>query len=451
MRAPCRKRALSRATAAGVVFAALVALPATSALTAAAALPAKNPRPTLPVPRSTVDPRTAVGGPMLASMGVVTDLPPGVPAPPTMRDVAWLVADMDTGDVIAAKAPHARLPPASTLKTLTSVVLLPKIDPRRSYAAQASDTEAQGTRIGLVPGQVYTGRQLFEALLMGSANDAAYMLARLNGGIPKTLAEMNVEARRLNALDTHAGDPSGLDAPGQASSAYDLALIARHAMQGEAFRTYVTTRHVDFPGLPVPKKGAKSSPASRKPTPSPTLVDAKGVHRQTYDLTTHTTILLNYPGAIGVKDGYTHTANRTYISAATRGGHTYLVTEMWGLDVQQWRPTATLLNWAFAYGTKVRPVGRLVEPGEALATPGPPTGPATTQGEAGPGGTAATTAATALAAAGAPQALTAPAGWRNDNGGAVLVGAAVVAAAVALGFGGVVRTRRRERAAAPRH
>ncbi len=328
----------------------------------------------LPSPAPTVDPATAVGGPMLASMGITTDLPPGTPAPPVMHDVAWLVADLDTGDVLAAKAPHARLAPASTLKTLTSIVLLPRINPTKSYAAAAGDARAGGTRIGLVPGQLYSGGQLFQALLMGSANDAAYMLSRINGGIPATLAEMNATAKRLGALDTHAGNPSGLDSPGQSSSAYDLALFGKAAMKIAAFRSYDTARTVPFPGNPVPKASAtrKATPG-RAPTSAaasskaPVVVDAAGTRRQTFQLSNHNTLLFNYPGTIGGKDGYTDQAHRTYISVARRGGHTYIVTEMGGTDYQQWRPTARLLDWAFAHGPEARPIGRLVEPGEVVA------------------------------------------------------------------------------------
>lgn len=434
-----RRRAARRR--AGLLAAVVLA---TSGLATGVAAAAPTPRPstpTLPVPKATVDPATAIGGPRLASMGIVTDLPAGVPPPPVMRDVAWLVADLDTGDVIAAKAPHARLAPASTLKTLTSIVLLPRISPTRSYVALPADERADGTRIGLVPGQAYTGRQLFQALLLGSANDAAYMLSRLNGGFPKTLEEMNEEARRLGALDTRAGDPSGLDAPGQTSSAYDLALIARQAMRDPAFRAYVATRQVDFPGKPVkaPAKGAKALP-SRKPTPMPTLVDAKGVKRQTYALSNHNALLFNYPGTIGVKNGFTDKANRTYISAATRGGHTYLVTEMWGLDFQQWRPTAKLLDWAFANGSKARPVGRLVEPGEALpaqrlaelSSTTSVTAPTASPATAAPPTAAPPTMAAALTNAG-PTGRIAPSA----------VGGAALACAVLLGVAGVRRSRRR--------
>jgi D-alanyl-D-alanine carboxypeptidase (penicillin-binding protein 5/6) len=372
-----RRRPAGRLLAAAVLGALCATGPA--ATVEAATSP---PTPTLPVPAATVRPELSVGGPMLASMGVVTDLPPGVPPPPQMRDVSWLLADADTGQVIAAKAAHARLGPASTLKTLTALVLLPRVAAGRSYTADQSDASAGGTRIGLVPGLQYTGRQLFEALLMGSANDAAYLLARANGGLTRTVSDMNAEALRLGALDTVAGDPAGLDTPGQVSSAYDLALFGRAALQNKAFRTYSTTLSVPFPGLPVARPTTTTSgtattgstrPTSKaptRPTPAaPRLRDASGALRLSYDLSNHNRLLWNYPGTIGVKNGWTDLALRTFIGAARRGGHTYIVTEMHGLESgASWRPTAALLDWAFAHGARARPVGHLVVPGEQLPT-----------------------------------------------------------------------------------
>lgn len=400
------------------------------------------------MPAATVLPELSVGGPRLASMGIIADLPSGVPAPPDMRDVAWLVADADTGWVIAAKAPHAKLGPASALKTLTALVLIPKVDAQRSYVAQDSDASAAGTRIGLVPGLSYTGRQLFEALLMGSANDAAYLLARLNGGIPQTVADMNAEARRLGALDTVAGNPAGLDTPGQVSSAYDLALIGRAALQDNAFRKYSTTLSVPFPGLPVvtptataTTTGTATSGATQpttttattaKPTPTgPRLRDADGVLRETYDLSNHNRLLWNYEGTIGVKNGWTDLARRTFIGAAKRNGRTYIVTEMHGLESgASWRPTADLLDWAFAHGDKVRPVGHLVVPGEALPTAIPTPDPTTAAAVA-------TASAPVVAAAG-------PAGSGIDGDDlAVLGGALGLVVATALGASMWLVRRRR--------
>ncbi|HEY7717335.1 MAG TPA: hypothetical protein VH915_01135 [Pedococcus sp.] len=359
--------------------------------------------PTLPVPRATVDPRLSVGGERLASMGTIVDRPAGVPAPPRLRNVAWLLADLDTGEVLAAKAPHARLMPASTLKALTALTLIPQVDPKRAYRATAADANADGTRVGLVPGQTYTGDQLFSALLMASGNDAAYALARVGGGMDATLAAMTEQARHLGAHDTVVKDPSGLPVKGQVSSAYDLALIGRAAMQLPEFRDYVTRRQIAFPGRA-----------------------GKGGRRPTFQVANHNTLLYNYAGTIGIKNGYTVEARRTFISAVSRGGRRYLLTEMYGLD-HSWRPQAAMYDWAFRYGEKVRPVGRLVEPG-SVAEPPTLTSPTPTVTEAPPSGP--TGAPTVAAAGDRPRAA---ASWLvTDAGLAPWVGVAGLGAAVLL-------------------
>ena len=368
------------------------------ALSPGAADAATTPKPTpsattktLPVPRATVDPTVSVGGPQLASMGLVTDLPPGVPAPPTLRDVSWVLADLGTGKVVAAKAAHARLLPASTLKTLTALTLIPEISARQKITVTQADADADGTRVGLVPGLPYTAGQLFQALLMASGNDAAYALAEAGGGREATLTAMNERAAYLGAHDTAAKDPSGLDAPGQTSSAYDLALIGRAALALKDFRTYVTTRQVDFPGH----------------------VDPKTKKRSTYKINNHNKLLYNYDGTIGVKNGYTEAANRTFISAVTRGTKTYLLTEMYGLD-SSWRPQAAMYDWAFAYGDKVGAVGELVAPG-TVTTPPEPLPSSTSPTLTNPATAGRTTAAATRAAAAIPAGGVVPASltrWR---------------------------------------
>ncbi len=319
--------------------------------------------PTLPTPSATVDPAIAIGGPRLASMDVVTDLPAGVPQPPVLKDVSWLLADLDTGEVVAAKAPHAKLLPASTLKTLTALTLIPRVPPGTRVVASRDDASADGTRVGIVPGLPYTAHQLFQALLMSSGNDAAYALTRAGGGREEVLAEMNQRAAYLGAHDTVAKDPSGLDAPGQTSSAYDLALIGRAALQLKDFRSYVTTKQANFPGK----------------------VNAKTKKRGTYVINNHNRLLYNYDGTIGVKNGYTTAAKRTFISAVTRGGRTYLLSEMYGLDAS-WHTQAAMYDWAFKYGSRANAVGELVAPGtvtEAPTSAPSPTSPGLQSPEAG--------------------------------------------------------------------
>ena len=289
-----------------------------------------------------------VGGTQLASGGVIVNLAPGVPAPPAMPGASFLVADMDTGQILAARAPHAPHRPASTLKTLTALTLIPRLDPDQMIMVKPEDVRVEGSRVGILAGTAYSTRTLLQGLLLASGNDAAYALARANQSVAVTLAEMNETAAKLGAFDTLAKDPSGLDQPGEASSAYDLALIGRAAMKLPSFRGYVSTRTASVPG-------GKSSDGKMLPG---------------FKINNHNRLLYNYDGAIGIKNGYTIAAQQTFIAAATRGGKTYIVTELSSPN-GSWRPTAALLDWAFAHGSRLTPIGQLVEPG-AVTRPGLP-------------------------------------------------------------------------------
>jgi D-alanyl-D-alanine carboxypeptidase (penicillin-binding protein 5/6) len=273
----------------------------------------------------------------------VVDRPDSVPAPPDGYESSYLIADLDTGQVLAAKNPHAWLLPASTLKTLTSLVVLPAVPSTTKLVATDDEVNADGTRVGMVSGATYTVDDLFHGLVLMSGNDTAYALADAYGGRDKTVAAMNAKAAQLGAWDTIAVDPSGLDAPGQRSSAYDLALLGRAVMQLPAYRQLAATMTYPFPGG----------------------TDRNGKVFPPFEIQNHNQLLQNYPGTIGVKNGYTTGARNTFIGAATRNGRTLLLTEMGGTLTPSWQRQAALLDWAFANVERLRPVGALVAPGAA--------------------------------------------------------------------------------------
>ena len=282
-------------------------------------------------------PHNAVGGPLLGYRGVVEQPLAGAPPLPTgLSAQSWLVADAGTGDVLAAKGAHTPHLPASTLKTLTALTLIPLLDPRQQVKVTNAEAAVDGTKVGLVPRMSYTVDTLFTALLVVSANDAANALADAAGGMARTVALMNAEAKHLQAYDTVARTPSGLDAPGERTSAYDLALIARAGLQLPAFRHYIGIR--------------------RTHVPAP--------HHKRFEIDTHNYLLTTYPGDIGVKNGYTIAAQATYVGAATRHGRTILITMMHARP-NFWREARSLLNWGFAADGKVIPVGTLVGPATA--------------------------------------------------------------------------------------
>ena len=273
-----------------------------------------------------------MGGAALGSRGVV--LAPGAPALPPTTAAAFLVADLDTGEVLAARNAHGRFAPASTLKTLTALTVIPRLSARSYVRPTFDDVNIDGSRVGLVTSLSYPVSQLLTAMLVVSGNDAAMALATANGGVETTVGQMNAEAERLQALDTHAVNPSGLDGAGQLSSPYDLALIARAGMQLPDFRTYVATKRSKIRG-----------PGGRS-----------------IALSSHDKLLYNYDGAIGIKNGYTNAARASFVGAATRGGRTLLVTLM-RTAPRYWPEAAALLDWGFAATAQgVSPVGQLVDP-----------------------------------------------------------------------------------------
>ena len=144
-----------------------------------------------------------IGGPLLAGAGVIEHpLPTAKPLPKIDADT-WLLADLTTGDVLAAKNPHARVRPASTLKTLTSVALMPLLDRNTVHTATDRDVRVDGSHVGIVSGATYTVWDLWNGLLLPSGNDAAMALADQYGGAPKTVEAMQTMAHQLQALDTH--------------------------------------------------------------------------------------------------------------------------------------------------------------------------------------------------------------------------------------------------------
>ncbi|RKS69362.1 D-alanyl-D-alanine carboxypeptidase (penicillin-binding protein 5/6) [Motilibacter peucedani] len=359
-----------------------------------------------------------VGGELLASQVPVSGA--GAAAPPAVAATSYVVADADTGAVLAAKAAHRHLRPASTLKTLAAITLQPRIPAKAVYTASEVDERIEGSKAGMVKGGTYTAEQLFLAMFLRSGNDATHGLAMLGGGVPATVAAMNAEARRLQALDTHAVTPEGLDEDGQLSSAYDLALIARVAVANPTLVSYATTMHARFPGK-VPARG---------PRPG-------------FQLWSEQKFVVRYPGAIGLKNGYTTLARNTLVTAARRGGHTVIVTLM-DTGAGAWKEAAALSDWYFAGGRSAAPVGQLVAP---LGTPGADQ-PAVADALTAPGGTVAGAAVAPRTAASAAQAQPEAAllgSWRRTaaEGLAALAGLVVLLRVRVLVRARLRRARRR--------
>jgi len=264
-----------------------------------------------------------VGGPALLHRGLV--LPGGAPRLPTgLTAHAWVVADLDTGAVLAARDPHGRYQPASIQKLLTTVTLLPQLPGNRSLVVSRTAAETEGSHAGLVAGGRYTVDDLFRGLLLVSGNDAAEALAEAAGGRHRTVALMNARARGLGAYDTLVETPSGLDGWRQLTSAYDMTLVLRAALRQPRFVHYDTVARTHLPAQPRRHVGAIELDNQNE------------------------LFLTGVKGAVAAKTGFTDAAQHTFAGAIVRGGHRYGVVLMraqrWPLD--QWQQATRLVNWA---------------------------------------------------------------------------------------------------------
>ncbi|HMG64828.1 MAG TPA: D-alanyl-D-alanine carboxypeptidase [Streptosporangiaceae bacterium] len=279
--------------------------------------------------------RLNIGGTRLADRGVVVNYPAaGGPKLPAVPASAYVIADANTGQVLAAKDPHGQFAPASTLKVLTAITMLPRLNPNAMVTVSKLAASQEPNIAGLIAGHQYQVSALFKALLLISANDAAVALTETAGSFATGMQLINAEAQHLQAYDVVAKMPNGLPAPGQVVSAYDEALIARQALASPAFMSYDSTL---------------SAPFQIKPGKSETLLNQNS-------------LLTHYKGGIGGKIGWTQASGATYIGMARRDGVTLIVTVLHCTALQEITAGEKLLNWGFAEDGQVTPVGTLVSP-----------------------------------------------------------------------------------------
>ncbi|WP_336621096.1 D-alanyl-D-alanine carboxypeptidase [Streptomyces sp. DH24] len=369
---PAPKKSVSRSllVASAVVVSTALAAPAVSA--------APKPSPTASPSATPPATMSSVGGARLGKAGTQVSLAGDAPVLP--KDVSarsWIVADAESGEVLAAHNAHWRLAPASTLKMLFADTLLPKFPKTRKHRVAPADLAGIGvgsSMVGIKEDETYTVHDLWLGVFLRSGNDAVRVLSAMNNGIPNTVREMNEHAEELQALDTHVVSPDGYDAKGQVSSAYDLTLIARSGLQKKDFREYCSTLSAKFPGE------TKKNKKGKKVRETFEIQNTNRLLTGDYDIT-------QYTGIAGVKNGNTTNAGATFTGVAERDGRVLLVTVMHPEKDEHnrvYKETASLLDWGFKAAGKVQPVGELVPPrGAAQASPQPGT---SLSGEAGGAG-----------------------------------------------------------------
>lgn len=270
---------------------------------------------------------SGVSGPALADPNIQPVGSAGIPEGPAP---SWIVADMDTGQVLAGREMYEPHPPASTIKTLLALTALDELSLDSTVTATPADTTVECNCAGVKAGRSYTVRQLLEATLLVSGNDAANTLASALGGFDIAVDKMNVKAASIGASNTHATSPSGLDGPGGSgwTTPRDLAVIFRAAMANPVFAQIT------------------AMPAAMFPTDSGERL-----------LVNQDELLVRYPGTIGGKTGFTDAARKTFVGAAERNGRRLVIAMMYGLVREggptYWDQAAMLLDWGFAQNPSV--------------------------------------------------------------------------------------------------
>jgi serine-type D-Ala-D-Ala carboxypeptidase (penicillin-binding protein 5/6) len=246
--------------------------------------------------------------------------PAGAVALPDGPAQAWLVADLDTGRILGSRDPYTPHAPASTIKVLLAIVALDQLNLNSAIMARPANTRVECSCAGIEPGRVYTARQLLDALLLVSGNDAANTLADMLGGFRVAVAKMNAKAFQLGARSTRASTPSGLDGPRLESvtTAHDLAVIFRTALAYPMFAHIIRQPSALFP-------------------------DGSGYK----EIKNQNELLQRYPGALGGKTGYTNIARKTYVGAAQRNSRRLVVVQMYGTG-DLYGQAMGLLDWGFS-------------------------------------------------------------------------------------------------------
>jgi D-alanyl-D-alanine carboxypeptidase (penicillin-binding protein 5/6) len=207
---------------------------------------------------------------------------------------AAILMDAETGQVLYAKNAHKPLPPASLTKIMTAILVLEQCELDAVVKASERVVNTKASSMHLRVGEQVKVRDLLYALMLRSANDAAVALAEHTAGSVEAFAKrMNEKAQSLGATRTRFVNPHGLHDPRHLSTAYDLALITRYAMENETFRAIVN---------------------------APYYIVERSVNQDDLWMVNKAKFLQEYPYAEGVKTGYTNQAGFCFAGSASRDG-----------------------------------------------------------------------------------------------------------------------------------
>jgi serine-type D-Ala-D-Ala carboxypeptidase (penicillin-binding protein 5/6) len=266
--------------------------------------------------------------------------PPSVSAEPNPSAMAALIMDAGTGEVLYEKNAHFPLPMASTTKIMTGLLGLERLRPHEVVQVSAYAASMPPSKLYLRPGESMRADDLLQAILLKSANDASAALAeRISGSEAAFARVMTRRARELGAQNTHFENASGLPGDDHYSTAYDLAVILRYAMQRPDFAEIMQMKTASI----------------------------ENITGRAWTVRNHNRLLWTFSGALGGKTGWTRASRHCYVGMVEHNGRTLIVSVLSSSHL--WNDVHELLLYGFAYGGSGEP--RFVSVSSAM-TPPPP-------------------------------------------------------------------------------
>lgn len=246
-------------------------------------------------------------------------LPASAFGDPTPSAIAALIMDTDTGEVLYEKNPHLPLPMASTTKIMTGLLGVERLRPHELVEVSPYAASMPPSKISLRPGELIRVDDLLQAILLKSANDASAALAEKISGSEAAFARvMSRRAREIGALNTNFENASGLPADGHYSTAYDLAIMLRYAMQRSDFAEIMQMR----------------------------TASVESVAGRMWNIRNHNRLLWTFPGALGGKTGWTRASRHCYVGMVESGGRTLIVSIL--ASSRLWDDVQQLLRYGFS-------------------------------------------------------------------------------------------------------
>ncbi|WP_417202924.1 D-alanyl-D-alanine carboxypeptidase family protein [Acetoanaerobium sticklandii] len=258
------------------------------------------------------------------------------PIEPDISAEAAILIEIDSGEILYEKNANVPMYPASTTKIMTALLALEHLNLEDKITVPEDMGPADGSAMYLLPGEVFTVRELLDGLLVKSANDAAVLLARtISGDIQSFATLMNQRAKDIGCTNTSFANPNGLHDPSHTISAHDMALIAREAMKNATFRELVSQVNVTLDETP-------QTPEKRyfRNTNRFLWSTSKIIYNNEY-------IPIKYEVVDGIKTGYTGEAGNCLVSSGKKNNIRVIsvVFKASGYDV--YRDSRLLLDYGF--------------------------------------------------------------------------------------------------------